>query len=187
MRRFHLRRDVDATGVSGTGTVAEGVEFTDGTCAMRWLSDQTSTAIYSSADAVESIHGHGGNTQIVWADDTDADALLIERGAHRITSGVAVATYELLEKVRGALVEGDAKVALSMIEHALDLSDDDDEVEGEPDEAPGRDVPQAVLTRLDTRCVRWPRVHNPGNYLDPEPRCGDCDGCFADAWLRGDR
>lgn len=34
MRRFHLRRDVDAAGVSGIGKVAEGVEFSNGWCAM---------------------------------------------------------------------------------------------------------------------------------------------------------
>jgi len=34
-RPFVLRRLVDETGVSGTGVVAEGVEFSDGTVALR--------------------------------------------------------------------------------------------------------------------------------------------------------
>lgn len=35
MNRFELVRDVDVTGISGTGVVAEGVEFSDGTVALR--------------------------------------------------------------------------------------------------------------------------------------------------------
>jgi hypothetical protein len=66
MRAFHLIRHVDPTGVSGTGVVAEGVEFTDGTCAMKWRTRYASTAIYASADDLMEIHGHGGNTEIVW-------------------------------------------------------------------------------------------------------------------------
>lgn len=69
MRRFHLVRDEDHTGVSGTGHVAEGIEFTDGTCAMRWLTLRSSTAIYDSAVHVEAIHGHNGTTRIEWMDD----------------------------------------------------------------------------------------------------------------------
>lgn len=68
MRRFHFERDLDASGVSGTGRVAEGVTFTDGTVALRWLSEHTSTAIYGSVEDCESIHGHGGATRIVWDD-----------------------------------------------------------------------------------------------------------------------
>lgn len=68
MRRFVLRRMEDETGVSGTGDVAEGVVFSDGTAAMRWRTAQTSTAIYSSIEALEAIHGHGGRTQVVFTD-----------------------------------------------------------------------------------------------------------------------
>ncbi len=66
MKTFHLQRDADETGISGTGKVAEGVQFTDGTCAMRWLSASTSTAIYADIGVVETIHGHNGMTQIVF-------------------------------------------------------------------------------------------------------------------------
>ena len=37
MRLFKLQRKVDCSGVSGTGVVAEGVEFDDGQVALRWL------------------------------------------------------------------------------------------------------------------------------------------------------
>ena len=66
MRRFFLQRDEDETGVSGVGYVAEGVEFTDGTVALRWLTEHTSTAIYNSIEDVEKIHGHNGRTRVVW-------------------------------------------------------------------------------------------------------------------------
>jgi hypothetical protein len=68
MRRFELHRDQDTSGVSGTGVVAQGIEFTDGTCALRWLSEHRSTALYDSTRDIELIHGHGGLTRLVWLD-----------------------------------------------------------------------------------------------------------------------
>lgn len=68
MRRFELHRDVDATGISGTGVVAQGVVFDDGHCAMRWLPGVTSTVIYDCLADVEAIHGHGGMTRVVLLD-----------------------------------------------------------------------------------------------------------------------
>jgi L-alanine-DL-glutamate epimerase-like enolase superfamily enzyme len=68
-RRFVLRRNEDETGISGVGEVAEGVQFTDGTCAMRWRTALASTAVYDSVDDVEAIHGHQSRTLIVWVDE----------------------------------------------------------------------------------------------------------------------
>lgn len=68
MRRFYLVRNEDESGVSGTGTVAEGVEFTDGTCVMRWKTATASTAVYNSIVDLEVIHGHGGKTLVQWID-----------------------------------------------------------------------------------------------------------------------
>lgn len=69
MRRFELHRHEDASGVSGTGVVAEGVVFTDGTAALRWRSEQRSTAVYEGGiDSVEAIHGHSGRTVVVFLD-----------------------------------------------------------------------------------------------------------------------
>lgn len=66
---FWLDRRVDASGVSGTGIVAEGYEFSDGVVALRWMSDKQSTAIYDNMNDLIAIHGHGGKTNIVRADD----------------------------------------------------------------------------------------------------------------------
>lgn len=70
MRRFVLIRDVDETGISGTGVVAEGVEFTDGRVALRWCAhvDTRSTVVWDDIVGVEKIHGHGGLTRIDWVD-----------------------------------------------------------------------------------------------------------------------
>lgn len=68
MRRFHLDRASDPSGVSGTGVVAEGIEFTDGSVALRWLSAWPSTSIYPDVATVETVHGHGGSTVVIWYD-----------------------------------------------------------------------------------------------------------------------
>jgi hypothetical protein len=64
MRTFKLVRTEDVTGVSGTGVVAEGVVFEDGSAAMRWKTETASTAVYDSIEDVERIHGHGGSTKV---------------------------------------------------------------------------------------------------------------------------
>lgn len=69
MRRFYLYRKEDETGVSGTGTIAEGVEFSDGSCAMRWRTATSSTAIYKDIVDLIYIHGHGGKTEVRWLDN----------------------------------------------------------------------------------------------------------------------
>lgn len=68
MRRFHLKRTVDVSGTSGTGIVAEGVEFTNGMCALTWLSPHQCVNVYANAKTVETVHGHGGATTIEWID-----------------------------------------------------------------------------------------------------------------------
>lgn len=80
-RRFHLIRRDDETGVSGTGIVVEGLEFTDGTVALRWLTGTTSTAIYASIDDVRTIHGHGGKTVVMWLDNPMTAAAQASRAA----------------------------------------------------------------------------------------------------------
>lgn len=73
-RRFVLRRTVDVSGVSGTGDVADGVLWPDGTAAVRWRGEHPSTVVWDRGRAsVELIHGHGGATTIEWLDDEPAD------------------------------------------------------------------------------------------------------------------
>jgi hypothetical protein len=66
MRIFELVRHEDVTGLSGTGIIAEGIAFTDGTVVLRWVTEHRSTAIWPSLEDVEAVHGHGGSTEIHW-------------------------------------------------------------------------------------------------------------------------
>jgi len=66
VKTFTLQRDTDVSGVSGTGQVAEGVQFSDGICVIRWYGVHQSTVVWPSIESVEAIHGHGGATRIVW-------------------------------------------------------------------------------------------------------------------------
>jgi len=67
-RRFNLVRYEDETGVSGTGIVAQGVQFADGRIVIKWVTDTSSTTIFDSIEDVETVHGHGGKTEVVWLD-----------------------------------------------------------------------------------------------------------------------
>ena len=67
-RRFKLIRDVDVSGVSGIGHVADGVRFEDGTTVVRWRGERCSTVVWDSIADVEAIHGHGGHTRLIWVD-----------------------------------------------------------------------------------------------------------------------
>jgi hypothetical protein len=66
LRTFHLERDVDVSGISGTGVVADGCVFPDGVTVVRWRGDRQSTVVWPSIEDVEAIHGHSGATRIVW-------------------------------------------------------------------------------------------------------------------------
>ena len=71
MRKFVLERREDISGVSGTGVVAEGVEFSDGTVALRWTSQFPTSVVFHDRgiESVEVIHGHNGATRIVFEED----------------------------------------------------------------------------------------------------------------------
>lgn len=67
-RRFELVRHKDMSGVSGTGTVALGVQWPDGSVSMRWLGKDQAFANWSSLQGVINVHGHNGATEVVWTD-----------------------------------------------------------------------------------------------------------------------
>ena len=71
LRRFVLQRDRDLTGVSGTGIVAEGVEFSNGLVALTWTSQWPTSVVFHERgiESVQAIHGHSGATRIVWLDE----------------------------------------------------------------------------------------------------------------------
>jgi len=71
LKTFKLERKEDESGVSGTGTVAQGVVFDNGKVALTWNEDVTdvdasSIGVYDSIEDVEKIHGHNGKTEVVF-------------------------------------------------------------------------------------------------------------------------
>lgn len=70
-RRFELHRDVDETGISGTGVVAEGLITRDDVAMMRWLTEWPSSICFyeRGLESVIAIHGHNGKTRVVFLDE----------------------------------------------------------------------------------------------------------------------
>lgn len=68
IKRFLFNRSEDVSGVSGIGTVAEGVEFTNGKVVLCWLSSVSSLTIFDNMKELELIHGHEGRATVEWID-----------------------------------------------------------------------------------------------------------------------
>jgi hypothetical protein len=73
-RRFELCRHADVSGISGTGRVAEGIQFSSGTCVIEWLSRTPSMGIFDSVEDLLAVHGHDGATELIWLDEDKAQA-----------------------------------------------------------------------------------------------------------------
>lgn len=64
---FKLERETDVTGVSGTGTVAYGIEFgSTGGVLIGWVGEHQTITHHRNRESVEAIHCHNGATKIVW-------------------------------------------------------------------------------------------------------------------------
>ncbi len=64
VRTFVLRRLEDVSGVSGTGAVAEGIEFHDGQCVISWFGRLHSVAIYPDIEGIIAVPWPKGITVI---------------------------------------------------------------------------------------------------------------------------
>ncbi|GHA01112.1 hypothetical protein ACFOOM_12395 [Streptomyces echinoruber] len=77
-RVFVAQRDEDVSGVSGEGVIVEGVMFSDGWVVTHWLDQppmhEPKTDVWHNKGSrpFERIHGHGGSTRILWADEVEA-------------------------------------------------------------------------------------------------------------------
>lgn len=70
MRRFVLARHEDPSGISGTGIVAEGIEWRGGTADLHWVTEHETFVHWPGGiEAILSVHGHGGSTIVRWLDD----------------------------------------------------------------------------------------------------------------------
>lgn len=91
MKRFYLLRHEDVSGNSGTGIVAEGCIFDDGTGAMTWLSPIKTVVTFWKIGEIKKLHGHEGRTEVIiegkdkrfeWCQET---VKLKRRGQHAKT------------------------------------------------------------------------------------------------------
>ena len=93
MRIFSLVRHEDVSGVSGTGRVADGVEFNDGTVVLRWLTMGGSTGARFGAGAERMLH-RDRNFHF----DVDAEIIVFgstKPDAHVTLSGEPVKEFRL--------------------------------------------------------------------------------------------
>jgi hypothetical protein len=95
MKPFELYRHEDETGVSGTGHIASGVEFDDGTCVLRWRTETPGTTIYASVEHMLRVHGHNGKTEM--------------RYVHSATKTKPVMDDAVLDHVRATIHDAIAK------------------------------------------------------------------------------
>jgi len=65
MRKFYLLRHEDVNGYSGTGVVAEGVIFDDGTGAFTWLTPMKTITVFMKMADIRNMHGHDGKTEVI--------------------------------------------------------------------------------------------------------------------------
>jgi hypothetical protein len=69
-RVFVLVRDRDPSGVSGTGVVAEGAQWSDGSASLRWPGRFPSVVFWSGGvDHIQAVHGHGDATSVRFVED----------------------------------------------------------------------------------------------------------------------
>lgn len=68
--RFILRRTEDISGISGSGDVADGVEFAKADfvvlCWRETARTKPSITVFNSIEAMLEVHGHAGLTKVVW-------------------------------------------------------------------------------------------------------------------------
>ncbi|TDU87244.1 hypothetical protein EV138_0762 [Kribbella voronezhensis] len=92
-RTFELVRYHDLSGVSGTGVVAEGCVFTDGSVALRWRGNNPATAVWPDLESVLAVHGHHGATEVRWLEpersEPDIDQLFGTSHTVRPPTGIA--------------------------------------------------------------------------------------------------
>lgn len=70
MRRFRLQRDEDSGSLAVTRVIGEGVEFADGSCALRWLTAAAGTSAYARVADIVTNYCHDSRTRLIWLDGT---------------------------------------------------------------------------------------------------------------------
>lgn len=85
-RLFVLHRVDDVHGLSGEGIVGYGIEWADGKCATRFVSNDrvrhTPVSVWDRLSEVIRVHGHGGRTRVVYLNRTPTGQALDSSKAH---------------------------------------------------------------------------------------------------------
>lgn len=96
MRGFTMRRHHDVSGVSGTGLVLEGVQFSTGVVVIHWLTPppRGSISVFDSLEQFLAIHvaPHPDNQTIIEFDDGEA-VTCGEGGAIVVIDSEVVSSY----------------------------------------------------------------------------------------------
>ena len=90
MRGFVMRREFDCSGVSGTGTVLEGVEFSTGVVVIHWLTPppRGSISVFDSLEQFLSIHVRPHPTNHTIIDFEDGERLVCADSGMLTLSGL---------------------------------------------------------------------------------------------------
>lgn len=77
IKTYYLQRNVDHSGNSGTGKVAQVFELEDVGAVLVWGDDNplnvSSVVVYKSVDDLIKVHGHGGDTVLVPQEISDLE------------------------------------------------------------------------------------------------------------------
>lgn len=161
-RPFVLQRDHDVSGVSGVGIVAYGVLWPDETVSIRWRGERPSTVFWNSLDDAISVHGHGGSTHIVWADDEHRQALE-QLGREQAAVGRAYLLADRWLTANGAS-QFLVRVAGAELRDTLDASADGPGLAAA--ECSAQYHPRDPLLERPPECIRAARHH--GDHIDED-------------------
>lgn len=110
MKCFELHRDVDVSGVSGVGVVAQGVIFDNGMVAIAWMGERPcSVGVYPELAGAFTVHGHNGDTRFVEVANIDREQI------------ARLLTTQYQDHCEGVYVDAMAKVCLAERDRALAL------------------------------------------------------------------
>lgn len=121
-RRFRFERDVDVSGVSGTGVVATGVLFADGQVVVRWIvpDKPQSTVVYATLADAQLIHGHDGKTRLVFEGvlEQDGYAAGVLAGLEAAASTAAALSAGRVHGIVDHAYKGDVAAAIAELARA---------------------------------------------------------------------
>jgi hypothetical protein len=119
-RRFTLVRHDDVSGVSGTGVVADGVRWPDGTATVRWRGEWPTTQDHDRGmESIGHIHGHSGSTEIVWL-DTDLWVTRLDAGLDQVQHAVGNLAQSLAENCGSAQLLADHEAVQKFVPSLLE-------------------------------------------------------------------